>query len=149
MRTNGVRLGILLKFVALPGQEQRLYCSATFWLLSVKAGLYLLPFSRINGWLTRLAHLNTQPAQGRKPQTVVRAIERISRALPRWRITCLPQAMVGYLLLRRQGFDVCLKIGVCKDATEQLTAHAWLEYQGRVLLGDLDEINQFIPVFMR
>lgn len=138
-------MGKLSEFAALSPQEKRLYASAAFWLLSVKAGLCLVPFDRLSRWLARFARVAVKPATPRESQSVVRAIERIGRALPGWHITCLPQALVGYLLLRRRGFDVRLQIGVCKDARNRLAAHAWLEYQDRVLLGDLRDLQQFIP----
>jgi hypothetical protein len=59
------------------------------------------------------------------------------------RINCLPQALVGHRLLGRKGFDVQLKIGVLKNRGDQLAAHAWLEFQGRVILGDLRGLERF------
>lgn len=138
-------MGKLSEFAALPPREKRLYSSAAFWLLSVKAGLYLVAFDRLSRWIARFAGVAVKPATPEEAQSVVRAIERIGRALPRWQINCLPQALVGYLLLRRRGFDVRLRIGVCKDGRNRLAAHAWLEYQDRVLLGDLRDLHQFIP----
>ncbi|MBL8250350.1 MAG: lasso peptide biosynthesis B2 protein [Candidatus Competibacter sp.] len=132
--------------MALPGREKLLYCGVAFWLLSVKAGLCLVPFSWINRGLVRFARVSARPARRGDPQIVTRAIERLSRCCPSLQINCLPQALVGYLLLCRRGFDVRLKIGVCKDARNRLAAHAWLEYQDRVLLGDLKGLKQFIPL---
>jgi hypothetical protein len=38
---------------------------------------------------------------------------------------------------------VQLKIGVLKHPGDRLAAHAWLEYEGQVILGDLRNLGQF------
>lgn len=47
---------------------------------------------------------------------------------------CLTQALVGRLLLARDGIDATLHIGVTK-AEDVLKAHAWLEYGDVIILG--------------
>lgn len=134
----------LRKFLALPGKEKGLYMNTAIWLIAVKVGLYLLPFERLRGWLARF----DEPADGRSAEmeemrAIIEAIERISQALGPLRINCLPQALVGHRLLGRKGFDVQLKIGVLKNPGDRLAAHAWLEYQDRVILGDLRGLERF------
>jgi len=90
---------------------------------------------------------------------VVRGLQRLARGLPRWNpLTsayrdraawaanavgcrflperpCLTQALVlQYLLLRRGDHSAQLHIGVTKHESE-LQAHAWVERNGRVLIG--------------
>jgi hypothetical protein len=141
----------LYKFVILPWRGKLLYSNAAFWLLAVKAGLYLLPFERLRGWLVRLGepvNRALDPASkfpdSEEIREITEAVSRLGRFLAPLRISCLPQALVGDLLLRRKGFDVQLKIGVLKSFGDQLVAHAWLECQGRVILGDLHDLDQFI-----
>jgi len=138
-----VEVNKLHKFLALPGLEKGLYLNAAFWLLVVKAGLYLLPFERLRGWMARFDEPAGKPAEMEEMRTTIQAIERIARVLAPLRINCLPQALVGHRLLGRKGFNVELKIGVLKPPGDQLIAHAWLEYQGRVILGDLRGLEQF------
>lgn len=132
----------LRKFLALPWREKGLYLNTAFWLLAVKAGLYLLPFERLRGWLARFDG-PPKPADREEMRAIIQAIERIGQWLAPLRINCLPQALVGHRLLGRRGFDVQLKIGVLKHPGDQLAAHAWLEYQGQVILGDLRGLEQF------
>jgi hypothetical protein len=47
---------------------------------------------------------------------------------------CLTQALVAQRFLRQRGYDTTLRIGVAKDGRE-LLAHAWLEREGRVIIG--------------
>jgi hypothetical protein len=117
--------------------------NAAFWLLAVKAGLYLLPFERLRGWLARFDAPAGKPVEMEEMRAIVEAIERISQVLAPLRINCLPQALVGHRLLGRKGFNVKLKIGVLKHPCDQLAAHAWLEYEGQVILGDLRNLGQF------
>ncbi len=133
----------LRKFLALPWRGKGLYLNTTFWLLVVKAGLYLLPFERLRGWLARVDEPVGKPAEMEEMRAIIEAIERISQMLAPLRINCLPQALVGHRLLGRKGFNVQLKIGVLKHPGDRLAAHAWLEYQGRVILGDLRGLERF------
>lgn len=49
---------------------------------------------------------------------------------------CLTQALVlQYLLLRRGDDSAELHVGVTKSDEEELQAHAWIERDGRVLIG--------------
>jgi hypothetical protein len=132
----------LRKFLALPWREKGLYLNTAFWLLAVKAGLYLLPFERLRGWLARFDE-PPKPADREEMRAIIQAIERIGQWLAPLRINCLPQALVGHRLLGRKGFNVQLKIGVLKHPGDQLAAHAWLEHEGRVILGDLRGLDQF------
>ena len=52
--------------------------------------------------------------------------EVLRRLPPPWRYTCLRRGIVLYHLLRRAGRPVALHIGVRKDASGTLAAHAWL-----------------------
>jgi hypothetical protein len=49
-----------------------------------------------------------------------------------WPTRCLHRALVARWLLRRQGIDVALRIGVRRDGGV-LLAHAWLECDGQAL----------------
>jgi hypothetical protein len=68
-----------------------------------------------------------------------RLVEALARRLP-FRASCLHQSWVLWWLLRRQGIPAELRIGVRKPAS-QLEAHAWVEYQDRVL-NDADDVRQ-------
>lgn len=83
----------------------------------------LVPFRRYAGWLQ-------QPTTGPvAPLGLVRSLRRkihlASRALP-WHPPCLPQALVGRLLLSSRGYSSVLSLGVKDDGTA-LAAHAWLK----------------------
>ena len=58
--------------------------------------------------------------------------------------TCLPQSLVLWSLLRRQGFAPILRIGG-KRVQRQFHAHAWVEVSGLVLDAAGDETHTFVP----
>jgi hypothetical protein len=66
---------------------------------------------------------------------LARWVDRLLRALPGpWRYTCLRRSAVLYHLLRRAGRPVELWLGVRRDGTGALGAHAWLVREGRPYL---------------
>jgi hypothetical protein len=67
------------------------------------------------------------------PERVAYCVELSSRFYP-FRPTCLKKALVLCFLLRRKGFDIQVQIGAAKDKG-RLDAHAWVEHQGRIILG--------------
>ncbi|HMQ97073.1 MAG TPA: lasso peptide biosynthesis B2 protein [Candidatus Nanoperiomorbaceae bacterium] len=129
--------------MTLPWRGKWLYCNTALWLIAVKAGLCLLPFDRLLGWITAADKPTGQPVAMKDLREITEAIERLGRFLALLQINCLPQALVGQKLLRHKGFDVQLKIGVLKNRGDRLSAHAWIEYQGQVILGDLRGLGQF------
>jgi hypothetical protein len=76
-----------------------------------------------------------------------RATARLVRAAARYvffRPTCLPQSIVLWWLLRRQGLGGDLRIGV-KPEPSYLEAHAWVEFQGQPLNDSADVAWRFAP----
>jgi hypothetical protein len=63
------------------------------------------------------------------PERLARAVDR-SLVFRGRRPTCLVSALVLFHLLRRQGDDAELVIGLPSEARDQ-TAHAWVELNGR------------------
>jgi hypothetical protein len=49
--------------------------------------------------------------------------------------TCLVEALSTHALLTRRGYQTTVTIGVNKGASGDLKAHAWVEYQGSVIVG--------------
>jgi len=52
-----------------------------------------------------------------------------------WPTTCLRQALMLWFLLTRRGIVCELRVGVENSVTTGFVAHAWVELQGRVLIG--------------
>jgi hypothetical protein len=72
---------------------------------------------------------------------IVRSVRTSSRFVPF--VTCLTLALVTRLLLRINGQPSDLKIGVEKDRNEKFGAHAWIEVNGRIVIGKLHQHHRF------
>jgi hypothetical protein len=75
------------------------------------------------------------------PETIARAVRVVARRVPY--ASCLTQAVSTQALLARGGCASDLKIGVGRDTNGSFRAHAWLEVQGRVIIGD-DELDRYV-----
>ena len=58
---------------------------------------------------------------------------------------CLVQAVAAEAMLIRAGHPCELRIGAAKNGPNELIAHAWLESEGRVLIGDF-ELDRYTPL---
>jgi hypothetical protein len=97
------------------------------WVLSSRTILRLV--SRLERWSGGNVTARTRIG----PSTIIWAVESVSRRIPR--ATCLTQAIAAKLLLRWSGLDAQLCLGVASSGDGSLRAHAWLEREGRPLLG--------------
>ncbi len=99
----------------------------TLW--GVRLGLWLLPW-RIVSRPPALSGAGSATSAERWSV----AIRTVSRFVPS--PTCLAQALALRRLLARHGRVSILNLGVRNPPGGSLQAHAWLEADGRVILGD-------------
>ena len=122
------------RLFALSSADRRMLLEAAWVVLGVRAALWMLP-SRVilQRVRTLVAMTHETPAPENSVDSVVCAVERTARRVPG--ATCLTQAIAAQLLLRRRGFAsrICLGVGEASDGG--FIAHAWLERDGRILLG--------------
>jgi hypothetical protein len=59
---------------------------------------------------------------------------------------CLVRALAGKWLMHRKGLPVELRIGVHKNGAEGVRAHAWLESEGRIVLGAIPDQLDYLPL---
>jgi hypothetical protein len=95
----------------------------------VRAGLWLLPWSIVSKEPARSTRRSTPSIEQSSA-----AIRIVSRYVPS--ATCLTQALALRRLLARHGRVSVLNLGVRNPPGGRLQAHAWLEADGRVILGD-------------
>lgn len=127
----------LRKFLILAPTERRLLWKAGTLLAVVRLGLYLLPFQtlcRFLVYLNRIFPSSTQFEASFSSQ-VFWSVATAGQYIPK--ATCLSQALVVRMLLERAGIPCRLYIGVAKDKSGGLEAHAWVESQDQVFLGDV------------
>lgn len=67
------------------------------------------------------------------PSVIAWAIRRAAPFVPR--PTCLVRAIAAQHLLARHGYVATVCIGVASSADSGFEAHAWVEYEGEILVG--------------
>ena len=116
-------------------RELWLFIAALPVVATVRLALCVLPSRTILRIVRRFALAS--PAEATHPRVpaslIVWAVEAVSRRVPG--ATCLTQALAAKVLLRcfGQGAQLCLGVARASDGT--FRAHAWLERNGRPVLG--------------
>ena len=121
----------LRRLLALDTSDRILIVRALGWVLLARVGLWFVPFSRLRAVADRV----TQGGRPADPRRIAWAVEAIAWRIPR--ASCLTQALAADAMLRRSGRLPNLQIGVVKDR-DLLEAHAWVELDGTVLVGNHD-----------
>lgn len=132
------------RFLRLPTAERRCLVQAAILLESIWLGLRLVPFPTLRNLLDGMVQAPSRRRVGDQlsADQVVWAVTVASRYLPGDK-TCLVQALAARLLLARHGHSTHFHIGVAKDDAGQLQAHAWVEGDGRVLIGSTDDLARY------
>jgi hypothetical protein len=136
----------LHKLLSLTSRERRLLVSAALLLGAIRLGLWLLPFQVLRRLLARITEATTQlqNADETSLDRVVWAVAVGSRYIPG--VKCLARALATQVLLSQRSYPTCLRIGVAKDKGGKLEAHAWVESQGRIVIGDLGDLSRYTPL---
>ena len=142
-RIEGQLKRSLASFLRLPGTEQRLLIRAAITLVIAKAAVKTMPLGDARRTVTRLQRRRV-PAPSPSPERIGWVVATAGRIAPGLR-NCLVQALAAEALLIRAGYACELKIGAAKTGTDELTAHAWVERDGTILVGAF-EANRFRPL---
>ena len=105
----------------------------------VRIGLRTAPYARLREWLERMARV-----KARTPSPVADvtwAACAAGRRIPG--TTCLAEALVTYTMLRRHGHEPLLRIGVRQSDQRLLEAHAWVECNGQIVMGQIPQIADY------
>lgn len=131
------------KFRALSAADRRLLAETGLQLVFTRLGLWLLPYERLRRVLRR-----TRPSRPEQPRDftdrVSWAVHAVARRLPG--TTCLAQSLTAVTLLQRRGCRADLRIGVQEprqSAARPLDAHAWVECDGRVVVGNVPDLADY------
>ena len=109
----------------------------------IRLALWVLPFARLRTLLAKIGQVRRPSPNRLAPARLAWAVSVTSRYVPC--ATCLTQALAAELLLRWAGYRGELQIGVAKLANGRLLAHAWLEYEGIIIIGGYEH-SKFTPL---
>jgi len=127
---------------ALEPADRRMLAETALLMLRVRVALWIRRFGVLRDSLE--ATRASRPASPGDGDRVARAVAAVARRLPG--MTCLVQSLAADVLLRRRGYLPELHVGVRRsgrDAAAPLDAHAWLECEGRVVAGDVDDLAEY------
>ena len=132
-------------FMHLEWRERLLLVEALAVVVAIRLGLWVFSFKKLRSWVARVG----QRSMGSR-NTGMLSVDRVAwtvRAVSEYvpGATCLTQALVGQLLLARRGYPARLHIGVSKKLRGELEAHAWLECDGQIVLGDHGYLALYTP----
>jgi hypothetical protein len=131
----------IYRFLLLPFNEKRLLGRSFALIVLVRLGLWVIPFNVLDRWLNGVHLVRDKGVDWAIVKRVVRSVRYCSRYVPF--ASCLTQALVTRVLLRMEGQPSDLKIGVERDRNEKFGAHAWIEVDGRIVIGKLPEHHRF------
>lgn len=120
----------LNRFLSLPPSERRLAVKSASLLAFFRVALWLTPPRSL---IDRVGARRPGKDEGPSPDQIGVAVRRAARHIPG--STCLVQALAASLLLSRAGRESHLRIGVMKADRPALSAHAWVESDGIVVVG--------------
>jgi len=116
--------------------RRRYLREAAIMLIGARLAVAVLPAARVRAWAGRPPRRLRRFA-GEEVDWIVWAVEALS-AKPWLRTRCLACALAAHGMLRRRGIASRLCLDVVAGEVETLTAHAWVEVGGDVVLGDAE-----------
>jgi hypothetical protein len=128
--------------MTLKPSERSAICVAWVSLPAVWCLLKFFRLDRVQAWLLPVAN-TIEPASSREWTALPNCV-RIASRFALCPTTCLSRSLVLCRMLRRQGVNCELRIGV-RIVEGVFTAHAWIEVEGRPLDGDHALHHFYLP----
>lgn len=129
---------LLRKMLRLSWTDRRLLLEATFWLALVRLVLLTVPFRRIAPLLGILQNESAAAVPAGAAQNASRigwSVRTMARRTP-WESACLTQAISAKAMLRRRHIHSTLYLGLAKNQSQAMKAHAWLRCGAAILTGE-------------
>jgi len=129
------------KFFRLPSESKRFVLRSALILPMTYAGLKLFGLKRLLARIQRLALPVGQPPEQcpQEVQTYTYLFSAVARRCP-LPLQCLGRSVALCWLLRQQGIDAALHIGVRKE-NNGLDAHAWVQF-GNFVINDTENVAE-------
>jgi hypothetical protein len=133
---------------ALDAAERRLLVEAITLLGFAWIGLRIFSFPvlrRVFDAYSRKLRRASRAAPS--PKQIAWAVTKAGGKFP-WRITCVMEALAADAMLRRHGYMCEIRLGVRPPGHRPvpLQAHAWVECEGAVVVGAIDDLADYAPL---
>ena len=132
----------MLNFFRLLRRNWRLAFAALFAVALTRLGLWVLPYRILHRWSQAASQKHAEGDLGRRLR-IAQAVRIASRLVPA--ASCLTQALATQWLLHARGESARLCVGAIRGANGSFQAHAWLEHDGGVLIGELPDLQRYQP----
>ncbi len=141
---------LLRRFRCLAAPDKRLLIETAFLLASIGLVLRLVSFRTLQDLLVRILGQTrrTRAAASFPSDRIAWAIAVASRYVPGAQ-NCLVQALAAWTLLAWRHHAGLLHIGVTNGPDRQFKAHAWVEHDGKVLVGGGPNLASYTTLFVR
>ena len=117
----------------------------TFLLLgAIRLGLWLLEFRILLKVVNKFSTIKF-PFPYTSLRKIIWAVNVATRYSPGG-AKCLARALSTQILMNRSGFSPELCIGVARSESGEFEAHAWIKYQGYVVIGHLPDLPRYIQL---
>ena len=142
-------LGRWRNFMSLPKRHRAVLLRAVALLPLVAAGLRLRGFGPVQANLAqiagRLSRSSASTPHAIDVETVTGLVDLAARK-GLVRANCLERSLALWFLLRREGIETDLRVGVRRRSNaEPAMFHAWIEHQNRVINDAPDVSDQYQP----
>lgn len=128
-------MGRVARFIHLTSTQRWLLVKAASLLAVVRLSLRIFPFPAVRPLLAQAGRNSPRlVASALPPHEVAWAVDVAGRIIPGGS-HCLSQALTLQTLLARRGCPSTVCFGVQRNPGAPLMAHAWVEHEGRVLIG--------------
>jgi hypothetical protein len=132
----------LRRFARLSRRDRALFDRTWILLAAIRTGLVTVRFRSVFRALDRLGgNPRGTPIPQDDVERIVWAVERASLRIPGAR--CLDRALAARFLLARRGLTTKLMVGTRKGERGHMGAHAWLERDGVILIGDEPHLSSY------
>jgi hypothetical protein len=132
---------LFAKLRELPFIEQRSVAAAAVTLSVVWIRLHWLGLAAVQRWVAGFRPRSTPIPSPENVRRIASLVGATARHLP-FPSTCLTRSIALVLMLKKQGIESQLRIGVRKEGAA-LAAHAWVEFAGVPVNDTLDVAQRF------
>ena len=130
------------KFFCLPFSEEWLVVKAALLLSAIRIALWVFPYPSVRPLLERGCVRSPRLLRtSANTESIAWAISQVGSVVPGGK-HCLSQALALHMLLARRGIPVDVSFGVRRGADSIVMAHAWVEYDGEILILSLIHISE-------
>lgn len=135
----------LRKFLRLSAGDRNFLITSFFLLAAIRLGLALIQFHQLLKFLNKISHTDKPHSIKQvSVEKIVWAVNTVTHYVPG--VKCLARALATQVLMRRYGYSGELRLGVAKAETGKLEAHAWIEHQGLVIMGNIPDLSRYMPL---